>query len=76
MGKLDNKIALVTGSSSGIGKAVALAFANEGAHLVINYPNEAQAYNATAVMNAITAVGQRAITVKRKFHKKTRLSGS
>ena len=27
MGKLDNKIALVTGSSSGIGKAVALAFA-------------------------------------------------
>ena len=27
MGKLDNKIALVTGSSSGIGQAVALAFA-------------------------------------------------
>ena len=27
MGKLDNKIALITGSSSGIGKAVALAFA-------------------------------------------------
>jgi len=64
MGKLDNKIALITGSSSGIGKAVALAFANEGAHLVINYPNETQAQNATEVMNAITAIGRRVITVQ------------
>jgi len=64
MSKLDNKIALVTGSSSGIGKAVAFAFANEGAHLVVNYPNETQAFNATSVMNAITAAGRRAITVQ------------
>jgi len=64
MGKLDNKVALVTGSSSGIGKAVALAFAHDGAHLVINYPNETQAHNATTVMNAIAATGRRAITVQ------------
>jgi 3-oxoacyl-[acyl-carrier protein] reductase len=64
MGKLDNRVALVTGSSSGIGKAVALAFAHDGAHLVINYPNETQAHNATIVMNAITAIGRRAITVQ------------
>ena len=41
MGKLDNKIALVTGSSSGIGKTVALAFAEQGADLVLNYPTTA-----------------------------------
>ena len=46
MGKLDNKIALITGSSSGIGKAVALAFAKEGADLALNYPNDTQADNA------------------------------
>lgn len=64
MGKLDNKIALVTGSSSGIGKAVALAFAREGAHLVINYPNPSQAQNATAVKNAIAALGRKVLVVE------------
>ena len=33
--RLENKIAIVTGSSSGIGKAVALLFAEEGASVVI-----------------------------------------
>lgn len=64
MGKLDDKIALITGSSSGIGKAVALAFANEGAHLALNYPNESQAQNATAVQEAIASHGRRAIAVQ------------
>ena len=41
MGKLQNKRALVTGSSSGIGAGVAVAFAREGADVVINYPNAA-----------------------------------
>ena len=64
MGKLDGKIALITGSSSGIGKAVALAFAREGAHLVINYPNDSQAQNALEVQNAIAALGRRVATVQ------------
>ncbi|MET0466527.1 MAG: SDR family oxidoreductase, partial [Chitinophagaceae bacterium] len=39
-GKLKDKIALITGGDSGIGKAVAIAFAREGADVVISYLNE------------------------------------
>ena len=35
MGKLDKKIVLITGASSGIGKASANAFAAEGANLIL-----------------------------------------
>jgi hypothetical protein len=39
-GKLQGKVALITGGDSGIGKAVALLFAQEGANIVISYLNE------------------------------------
>jgi NAD(P)-dependent dehydrogenase (short-subunit alcohol dehydrogenase family) len=39
-GKLNNKIALITGGDSGIGKAVAILFAKEGADIAISYLNE------------------------------------
>jgi len=39
-GKLKNKVALITGGDSGIGKAVAILFAKEGADIVISYLNE------------------------------------
>ena len=35
--ELKKKIVLVTGSSKGIGRAIALAFASEGANVIINY---------------------------------------
>lgn len=35
--QLEGKIALITGSDSGIGQASAIAFAKEGANLIINY---------------------------------------
>ena len=64
MGKLDNKIALVTGSSSGIGKTVALAFAEQGADLVLNYPDDSQLQNATRVQEEIAATGRRVTAVR------------
>ena len=38
--KLANKVAIITGGDSGIGKAIALLFAQEGANIIITYLNE------------------------------------
>src|SRR5262245_17441442 len=46
-GKLKDKVAIVTGGDSGIGKAVAIAFAKEGADVLVLYLNEHQDANDT-----------------------------
>jgi len=62
MGKLDGKIALVTGSSRGIGRGIALAFAGEGADVVVNYRRDEAAARET--VHAIEAMGRRALSVQ------------
>lgn len=60
MGELDGKIALVTGGSRGIGRAIAVGLGRQGARVVINYTaNEAAAAEAAA---AVTAAGGTATT--------------
>jgi len=41
-GPLDGRVALVTGSSTGLGKAMAIALADAGAAVAMNYANNAQ----------------------------------
>ncbi|HEX7232672.1 MAG TPA: SDR family NAD(P)-dependent oxidoreductase [Candidatus Binatia bacterium] len=57
MGRLENRIALVTGGGQGIGRAIALAMAREGAALVIGDLNET---NAGAVKKEIEGLGSKA----------------
>jgi glucose 1-dehydrogenase len=59
--RLENKVAVITGSSSGIGSAIALAFAKEGAAVAVDYrshPDEAK-----EIVEQIERFGGRAISV-------------
>ncbi|HTD76793.1 MAG TPA: SDR family NAD(P)-dependent oxidoreductase, partial [Chloroflexota bacterium] len=53
--RFEGKAALVTGASRGIGRAIALRLAGEGANVVVNYNTNADA--ATSVADAIKALG-------------------
>ena len=60
-GQLDGKAAIVTGAATGIGKAIALALAGDGARVVVNHLNTPEL--AEAVVAQITRGGGEAITV-------------
>jgi 3-oxoacyl-[acyl-carrier protein] reductase len=59
---LENRIALVTGGSRGIGAAVAIALAKAGADVAVNYSERADA--ASVVCSGITRMGHKAIAVQ------------
>ena len=59
---LAGQIALVTGASRGIGRAIALQLAEAGAEVVVNYASSAEA--AEQVVSAITAAGGSAYALK------------
>jgi len=60
-GKLAGKRAIITGGDSGIGRAVAIGFAKEGADVVILYKDEHQ--DAAETKRHVEAVGRRCLTI-------------
>ncbi|OHD67816.1 MAG: 3-oxoacyl-[acyl-carrier-protein] reductase [Spirochaetes bacterium RBG_16_49_21] len=59
---IENKIAVVTGGSHGIGRAIAIALAKEGAHVIINYHRDDK--GAQNAIDEITAQGRRSKAIK------------
>ena len=61
-GRLAGRRAVITGADSGIGRAVAIAFAREGADIALNYlPSEES--DAREVVELITAAGRKAVAL-------------
>ena len=60
-GRLKNKVALITGGDSGIGRAVAILFAKEGASIAIGYLNEHR--DAKETMRMVQELDQECIIV-------------
>ena len=60
--RLKDRIALITGGARGIGRAVALGFAREGADVLVNYMSRSSA--AEEVVAEIEKMGRRALAVK------------
>jgi NAD(P)-dependent dehydrogenase (short-subunit alcohol dehydrogenase family) len=61
-GRLTGKVAIITGGDSGIGRAVAIAYAREGADVVISYLSEDEDAKDTA--NHVEEAGRRALTIR------------
>lgn len=60
--KLKDRVALVTGSSRGVGRAIAIGYAQAGADVVVNYTSNEKA--ALDVVSNVEALGRRAVMVK------------
>jgi len=60
-GKLHGKVALITGGDSGIGRAVAIVYAKEGADVAIGYLNEDD--DAKETVRLVEAIGQRCVSI-------------
>ena len=63
-GRLVDKVAIITGGDSGIGKAVAIAFAREGADVLISYLDDVEDRDAQDTANYVQEAGRKAVLVK------------
>lgn len=73
--RLKDRTALITGSSSGIGEAVALRFAAEGARrIVVNYPDARDADRAEAVVRRLVDLGTQAIAIQADVSSETQVA--
>jgi len=63
-GKLTGKKAVITGGDSGIGRAVAIAFAREGADVLISYLDDVEDNDALDTADIVTQCGRKAVLVK------------
>ncbi|MEO6863372.1 MAG: SDR family oxidoreductase [Microcoleus sp.] len=71
MASLAGKVAIVTGASRGIGRAIALRLSQEGASVVINYAKRVE--QAKEVVSAIEAAGGKALAVQADVSKTAEL---
>ncbi len=61
-GKLKGLVAIITGGDSGIGRAIAIAYGREGAHVVINYHTSQE--DAEKTVKLVQAAGSKAIAIQ------------
>jgi NAD(P)-dependent dehydrogenase (short-subunit alcohol dehydrogenase family) len=61
--KLTGRVAVITGGDSGIGRAVAIAYAREGADILISYLNEQEDADAKETARHVEAAGRRCVLV-------------
>ncbi len=67
--RLENKVALVTGGSRGIGRAICRTFAREGAAVIVNYASNAD--KAREVVDSILETGGRAVAIQTEVASRT-----
>jgi len=70
-GKLEGKKAVITGGDSGIGRAVAIAFAREGADVLISYLDDSEDEDANITAELVEAAGRKAVLVKGDIQEET-----
>jgi hypothetical protein len=61
--KLTGRVAVITGGDSGIGRAVAIAYAREGADVLISYLSEQEDADAKETARHVEAAGRRCVLV-------------
>jgi 3-oxoacyl-[acyl-carrier protein] reductase len=69
MERLKDRVAIITGASRGIGQAIALEFAREGADVIVNYLNRAD--EAEAVVEEIIRQGRKAVAFQADVRNET-----